>query len=438
VDKTNIPTVKLFRNDREALFAERPNRFLIIARNGKTTIPCHCPNPGRLIEFFGYRGSDIPGARLILEKRNPAANSKAKTGWTAVGIYYRNGVAPLFSARANKAAEKLILKEIIPGLRESKITEIHSEFTLGDSRFDFLCIDSKGTRHLVEVKACSLVEHGIAMFPDAPSGRALKHLEELASLHGQGYQCHILFVIVHGEPERFIPNLHTDPDLSAALSVYGHAADPWPLSGKKDGPKPASGPVRIHACLLHCDSSGEGFLAKAHIPVDLSHGELAAQDSGNYLVMLEMPQPCDVETGTLGTLHFKAGWYVYAGSARKNLSKRISRHLRKVRKQLHWYRGAAGAASITHSYPARPEGTYIDYITPYAGIIKAYPICSYRNLECDLAGALENLGGTGVPGFGSSDCNCKSHLFYFRDKPLKNPAFIDLLLHFRHVEAFEQ
>ena len=74
----------------------------------------------------------FPGARLILEKRpgaplgaktalgaRPAKTVKAaKTAYTAAGIYYRDGIAPLFSARANRAAEALILKKIIPGLME--------------------------------------------------------------------------------------------------------------------------------------------------------------------------------------------------------------------------------------------------------------------------------------------------------------------------------
>jgi sugar fermentation stimulation protein A len=374
---------------------ERPNRFLIIAGDGTARIPCHCPNPGRLIEFFGYRGSDIPGARLILEKRE--AGSRAKTRWTAAGIYYRDGVAPLFSARANRAAEELVLGEIIPGL-----CEIRAEFTLENSRFDFLCTGRRGKRHLVEVKACSLVEHGIAMFPDAPSERALKHLKELAALKDQGYECHILFVIVHGEPEVFIPNLHTDPEFAAALRIYGGSQD---------------SPVQVHACLLRCDPDGAARLVRARVPVDLSHGRLAEADSGNYLVMLEIPRPCDAETGALGTLHYEAGWYVYAGSARKNLSARIKRHLRRTRKKPHWH---------------------IDYLSPHAGQIKAYPIYSYRNLECRLAAALEKLGGRGIARFGSSDCRCKSHLFYFPEEPLRNPAFLELLLRFRHAEAFEK
>ena len=252
----------------------------------------------------------------------------------------------------------------------------------------------------MEVKACSLVEHGAAMFPDAPSGRALKHLKELKEMAAlRGYTCHILFMILHGEPEVFIPNLHTDPQFAAALRNSG---------GK-------NGPVQVHACLLRCDPEGGTRLVRAQVPVELSHGKLAEADSGSYMVMLELPQAETIETGALGPLHYKAGWYIYAGSARKNLSRRIKRHLR-LRKKRRWH---------------------IDYLRPHAAQIKAYPIYSYRNLECELAEALENLGGQGVPRFGSSDCRCKSHLFYFPAPPLENPAFLELLLRFRHKAAFE-
>jgi sugar fermentation stimulation protein A len=387
--------VRLFRNDREALFVERPNRFLIVAKDGKTRLLCHCPDPGRLGEFFGYQ--DIPGARLILERRE--AGSGAKTDWTAAALYYRDGVVPLFPARANRAAEKLILPRIIPGIHD-----IQAEFRLGNSRFDFLCACRDGKRHIVEVKACSLVEYGAALFPDAPSERALKHLKELAALHDLGYICHIVFVIVHGEAGVFIPNLHTDPEFAAALGVYG-------------GGPGRPGPVRVHACSIRCDSGGTAYLARAEVPVDLSHGKLAESDRGSYLITLEIPRTRNIETGALGTLRYEAGWYVYAGSAQKNLSRRVSRHLRRFRKKRRWH---------------------IDYLGPHAAQVRAWPVCSYRNLECDLAGALESMGGRGIPGFGSSDCRCKSHLFYFQAPPLKNPAFLDLLSRFRHVMAFEQ
>ncbi|MDR2402597.1 MAG: DNA/RNA nuclease SfsA [Spirochaetaceae bacterium] len=410
-------SVRLFTNDREAVFIRRPNRFLIIAgeEDGREDLACHCPNPGRLIEFV------FPGTRLILEKRVAGAEVRkgaknrntAKTGFTAAGLYYRSGVVPLFSSRANHAAERLILRRIIPGLRE-----LYPEFTLGSSRFDFLCIDADGQRHLVEVKACSLVEYGVAMFPDAPSGRALKHLEELAVLTREGYRCHVLFVIVHGKPRVFTPNLHTDPAFAAALSRCGTAEGPaGPASGtslRDCGGEP--GRVSIHAALLRCDRLGKAVLARDYIPVDLGHGALAGSDCGNYLVILELPRDRDITVGSLGTINFEQGWYVYAGSARRNLSRRISRHLRKIRKLKHWH---------------------LDYLTCYAGRIKAFPIFSYRNLECELARRLRELGGKAIMGFGSSDCRCGSHLYYFTEPPMGNRAFVEMLLRFRHVEGLK-
>jgi sugar fermentation stimulation protein A len=383
----------------EAVFVRRPNRFLIIAQAGKKEIRCHCPNPGRMAEML------FSGAKLILEKRpaaKPAAAGKAaKTSYTTAGIYYHGGIAPLISARINRAAEALLLRKIIPGLRE-----IRAEYTLGNSRFDFLCIDRQGNRHLVEVKSCSLIEYGVAMFPDAPSVRALKHIEELASLAEKGYRCHALFVIVHSTAAVFIPNLHTDPKFAAALSRYGKT------TGGNGG-----GPVAIHAALIRCAKNGNAALARSAVPVDLSHGELAAKNAGSYLVVLEIIRPVEIEIGSLGAISFNAGWYVYAGSAMKNLRQRLNRHVRKARKIKHWH---------------------IDYLTPYTETISALPVCSYRNLECELAAALKALGGKGVKRFGCTDCRntggkCESHLYYFKTNPINNRAFVETLLRFRHL-----
>ena len=374
--------VRLFRNDLQARFVKRPNRFLIIAERDGKELFCHCPNPGRLSELL------FPGTELILEKRGGPG-----TGWTAAALKNAiNAVIPLYSSRANDAARALILHRIIPGLRE-----IRREYPIGNSRFDFLCTGTGGKQHLIEVKACSLVEHGTAMFPDAPSARALKHLEELAYYSGKGFICHVLFVIMHGKPKVFIPNLHTDPAFAEALCRYGR------------------GTIAVHAALIRCGEDGMAGLEAAKIPLELgtSIGKLAASDGGNYLVILELPEPCSIEAGALGKIHLEQGWYVYAGSARKNLSARIARHRRKLRKQKHWH---------------------IDYLTPAAQTIKTLPIMTYRNLECDLASDLQALGGKGVHDFGCSDCRCGSHLFYFSRSPDESREFQDLLFRYRHVK----
>jgi sugar fermentation stimulation protein A len=71
-------------------------------------------------------------------------------------------------------------------------------------------------------------------------------------------------------------------------------------------------------------------------------------------------------------------------------------------------------------------------------MFKALPMLSYRNLECDLAAELAALGGEPVPRFGSSDCKCESHLYYFKRPPMGSREFVDMLLRYRHVEALRR
>ena len=392
-----ISAIPIFQNHREAIFVRRPNRFLIVARDGDDELDCHCPNPGRLAELL------VPGARLILERRdqkvkvpkaaktvgsaeNPVSIKNPKTAWTVVAVFYWGSVVPLFSARANDIARELLLAYIIPNLHD-----IRAEFAVGGSRFDFLATEANGQKHLVEVKACSLVQGETALFPDAPSERATRHLEELAVLSRQGYRCHVLFVVVHGSPSRFMPNPHTDPLFAATLARLALQ-------------------LEVHAALVSCAADGMVSLVNPGIPVDLSPGILAAENRGSYLVVLELPQAFTITVGSLGAIDFKAGWYVYAGSAQKNLSQRLARHLRKIRKKTHWH---------------------LDWLTPHAGKLIALPIASWTNLECALATSQCELGGKAVDRFGSSDCGCGSHLYYYPHPPLADQAFMKMLFRFR-------
>ncbi|MDR2518963.1 MAG: DNA/RNA nuclease SfsA [Spirochaetaceae bacterium] len=378
-EKAPMEGFSFFTNDREALFVARPNRFLIIAQDRGETLACHCPNPGRLIEYL------FPNERLILEKRRDSG--AGKTRWTAAGICRGEEAAPLFCARANQAAEQLILRRSIPDIQD-----IRAEYPIGRSRFDFLCVDRQGARHLVEVKACSLIEHGIAMFPDAPSARALKHLEEMEELGRAGYRCHLLFVILHSSPRFFMPNIHTDPAFALGLRRFHEQGG------------------RLQASLIRCGRQGGAALAELEVPIDLSPCALAEQDRGSYLMALEIPEARRVSVGALGDIDFEAGWYIYAGSAQKGLSARMSRHLRRLRKRRHWH---------------------IDYLTPYAKTITALPVRSYQNLECRLAGGLKALGAHPIHRFGSSDCACTSHLFYLPFPPLTHKGFVEMLLAYR-------
>lgn len=120
---------------------------------------------------------------------------------------------------------------------------------------------------------------------------------------------------------------------------------------------------------------------------------------GSYILVLFLKSPLDIEVGKLGNLFFKKGYYFYVGSAlgergSSTLENRVSRHLRlPEKKRKHWH---------------------VDYLLDnFASIERIFLIPTIKNLECLIAQALIDCSGVYVEKFGSSDCNCKSHLIYF-------------------------
>lgn len=113
---------------------------------------------------------------------------------------------------------------------------------------------------------------------------------------------------------------------------------------------------------------------------------------GVYALIIEVPRDEAIRVGSLGTLLFKKGFYLYVGSALSGLESRINRHLSSS-KRLRWH---------------------IDYLTAlYKPKLIIYAETSER-IECLISTKLrESLSG--VDGFGSSDCKCRTHLYYFKD-----------------------
>jgi len=126
-----------------------------------------------------------------------------------------------------------------------------------------------------------------------------------------------------------------------------------------------------------------------------------SEDRGAYLVVLKLPESSRIPVGGLGTLVFKAGYYVYVGSAMRGLAARIARHRRR-RKRMHWH---------------------IDYLRAAADVVDVLPIRASDRQECILADDLGALMPRTSPGFGCGDCRCESHLFFSRENPLEQPAF---------------
>jgi len=387
---------------REASFIERPNRFVVRVDLGGTIVGAHCPNPGRLLEIL------VPGAALLLQKRperpDRRGNTKRRLQYSLVASRQRGILIPLVSARANDLAEQIVLPMLFPEART-----IRREITVGKSRLDFLLElgDPGGGRASVlpgarelflEVKGCTLIEEGTAMFPDAPTLRGLKHLGELEALADEGRTAGVLFVLMNPLARRFVPNLHTDPAFTRKLIS---------LKGK----------IWMRAASIQTAEEGWATVANPDVPIDLAAAAAVRDDSGVYLLIIQLRQECRLTAGSLGEIRLECGWYVYAGSGRRNLSARIARHHRR-RKRMHWH---------------------IDFLLACAEPrdVTSLPIRSRHDLECSLARAVAALAAGSTPGFGCSDCCCPSHLFHFDHNPLENRRFLDLLLHYRHTVALD-
>jgi len=143
------------------------------------------------------------------------------------------------------------------------------------------------------------------------------------------------------------------------------------------------------------------------IPWDLVERE--SHDRGSYLVVLRLPRDRHIVAGSMGDLKFRKGYYLYVGSAMKGLGQRLARH-RRLTKKKHWH---------------------IDYLRQHTEFISGIPIRATVDRECELASSLSKIADRRVPGFGSSDCSCPTHLLFFDDDPFRSRAFSDLLLYFR-------
>ena len=123
---------------------------------------------------------------------------------------------------------------------------------------------------------------------------------------------------------------------------------------------------------------------------------------GTYCLILRVDEPRTVQIGKLGRGFFSEGYYVYVGSALNGLEQRVARHLSQLKKK-HWH---------------------VDYLLEYAKIIGTRKIHSVNRRECTLSEKVGNISqGIPMQKFGSSDCRCTTHLYFFPDNPLADPRF---------------
>lgn len=184
-------------------FLERPNRFIAYVEIEGRKETVHVKNTGRCAELLQT------GVRVYLQE---SENPGRKTKWDLIAVEKGSRIVNMDSQIPNK-----VVKEWLEaGHLFENITRIQPEFTYGNSRFD-LYVEADGKQIFIEVKGVTLEQDGVVRFPDAPSDRAVKHVEELKAAVKEGYEAYVFFVIQMKDVRYFTPNMDTHPAFGEAL-----------------------------------------------------------------------------------------------------------------------------------------------------------------------------------------------------------------------------
>lgn len=152
----------------------------------------------------------LENARVLLRK---GANPQRKTQYDLFAVKTLEDVLVIVDSRvANKVVKEAFQNQLL-----FPISELRPEQQFGKSRLDFFVKRQDGKGVWVEVKSVTLNEQGTALFPDAPTIRGSRHLEELVSATGQEYDAMAIFAIMRNDCTQFSPNKKTDPLFAATL-----------------------------------------------------------------------------------------------------------------------------------------------------------------------------------------------------------------------------
>ena len=193
----------------EAVFLDRPNRFIAhVLLDGEKQV-CHVKNTGRCRELL------VPGAAVYVQK---AANPARKTAYDLIAVWKGGRLINMDAAAPNRVFGEW-LRAGGPGFVPELI---RPECVHGDSRFDFY-FEHGGKRAFAEVKGVTLEENGVVRFPDAPTERGVKHLRGLIRCVEEGFEAYAVFIIQMKGVKFFEPNRATHPEFAQALAQAARA-----------------------------------------------------------------------------------------------------------------------------------------------------------------------------------------------------------------------
>lgn len=189
-----------YENTVQGKFHSRPNRFIAHVWLDGRLETVHVKNTGRCRELL------LPDAPVILQKSD---NPARKTKYDLISVYKENlGWVNIDSQAPNKVMKEWLLKQ--------NYTLVRPEYAYGNSRLDFY-MEKGNEKYLMEVKGCTLEIDGVGYFPDAPTERGIKHLNELARAAGEGFFSIAAFVVQMEGIHEVRANVATHKEFGEAL-----------------------------------------------------------------------------------------------------------------------------------------------------------------------------------------------------------------------------
>lgn len=184
-------------------FLARPNRFIAHVEIAGHEEIVHVKNTGRCKELL------LPGTTVYVQH---FPEGKRKTKYDLIAVEKQNLLINMDSQAPNKVVQEWLMEQEPFG----KTTYLKPECKHGDSRFDFY-LETEAKKMFIEVKGVTLEEKGVVMFPDAPTERGVKHVQELCHCLEQGYEAAIVFVVQMSGMRYFTPNRRTHAAFAEAL-----------------------------------------------------------------------------------------------------------------------------------------------------------------------------------------------------------------------------
>ena len=195
----------IYKNIQKARFLNRPNRFIAhIDIDGKTEV-CHVKNTGRCRELL------TENATVFVQKSD---NPNRKTKYDLISVLKGEKLINMDSQIPNKVFGEWAQNSGFFG----EIKLLKAEKTFENSRFDFY-IETDNDKIFVEVKGVTLEQNRVVMFPDAPTERGVKHINELCRSIDNRYKAYIFFILQMDNVKYFTPNRKTHPQFADALKA---------------------------------------------------------------------------------------------------------------------------------------------------------------------------------------------------------------------------